>query len=81
MLRGRRAGEACLRLRRASQTRLPANCHCDDRDCDCDDCDYHCDDCDCDYNNKMLFLPWIGNQIVGLAVRGAGTVVPVAGAD
>ena len=44
-----------------------ANCHCDDRDCD--------------YNNKMLFLPWIGNQIVGLAVRGAGTVVPVAGAD
>ena len=67
VLRGRRAGEACLRLRRASQTRLPANCHCDDRDCD--------------YNNKMLFLPWIGNQIVGLAVRGAGTVVPVAGAD
>lgn len=33
------------------------------------------------YNNKMLLLPWIGNQIVGLAVRGAGTVVPVAGAD
>ena len=31
--------------------------------------------------NKMLNLPWIGNQIVGLAVRGAGTVVPVAGAD
>ena len=65
VLRGRRAGEACLRLRRASQTRLPANC----------------DDGDCDYNNKMLFLPWIGNQIVGLAVGGAGTVVPVAGAD
>ena len=74
VLRGRRAGEACLRLRRASQTRLPANCHCDDGDCDCDDQD-------CDYNNKMLFLPWIGNQIVGLAVRGAGTVVPVAGPD